>query len=122
MNQGEGSHPPADACDFARFCSNLDFWSINDHAESLTPGDWEETKRTVRQCNAVAGDPTNPDLVTFLGWEWTQIGETPENHYGHKNVILRDIEDDVVPTRPIASRLRPSEAIKKYRSSLLLRR
>lgn len=27
--QGEGAHPPADACDYARFCSGLDFWSIN---------------------------------------------------------------------------------------------
>jgi len=43
-------------------------------------------------------------MVTFLGWEWTQIGETPDEHYGHKNVILRDTADDFVPTRPIASR------------------
>ena len=104
MSQGEGSHPPADACDFARFCSGLDFWSINDHAESLTPAQWSETRETVRQCNEVAGDPLNPDMVTFLGWEWTQIGDTPEDHYGHKNVILRDTEDERVPTRPIASR------------------
>ncbi len=104
MNQGEGSHPPADACDFARFCSGLDFWSINDHAESLTPQQWEETRNSVRQCNEVAGNPANPDMVTFLGWEWTQIGQTPADHYGHKNVILRDIAEDSVPTRPIASR------------------
>jgi len=104
MAGGEGSHPPGDACDFARFCSGLDFWSINDHAESLTPHQWRETKDAVRQCNAVAGDPDNPDLVTFLGWEWTQIGTTPENHYGHKNVVLLGTEEDEVPTRPIASR------------------
>ena len=104
MSQGEGSHPPADACDFARFCSGLDFWSINDHAESLTSHHWTETKETVRRCNEAAGAPANPDMVTFLGWEWTQIGTEPENHYGHKNVVLRDTADDVVPVRPIASR------------------
>ena len=75
--QGEGAHPPADACDFARFCSALDFWSINDHAESITPQHWEETRQAIRQCNNVAGDPANPDVVAFLGWEWTQVGATP---------------------------------------------
>src|SRR5262249_58122044 len=77
MLQGEGAHPPADACDFARFCSGLDFWSINDHAEAISPQHWQETKEAIRQCNAVAGDPQNPDLVAFLGWEWTQVGVTP---------------------------------------------
>jgi len=101
---GEGAHPPADACDFARYCSALDFWSINDHAESLTPEHWRETIASIRQCNAVAGDPADPDVVAFLGWEWTQVGETPKNHYGHKNVVLRYTDDANIPARPIASR------------------
>lgn len=100
---GEGVHPPAEACDYARFCSDLDFWATTEHAESLTPRHWRELKDTVRQCNAVAGDPANPDLVSFLGWEWTQMGNTPEEHYGHKNVIFIDTEDDKVPTRPISA-------------------
>jgi hypothetical protein len=104
MYQGEGSHPPADACDFARYCSGLDFWSINDHAEGLTPRQWSQTRDMVEQCNAAAGDPANPDMVTFLGWEWTQIGNTPEDHYGHKNVILRDTAEAETPLRPISSR------------------
>src|SRR5262249_54784176 len=65
---GEGLHPPADACDFARVCSQLDFWSINDHAEAITPARWKETQESIRQCNAAAGDPANPDVVAFLGW------------------------------------------------------
>ena len=98
---GAGAHPPSDACDFARYCSALDFWSINDHAEHSTPAHWMETKESIRQCNAVAGDPTDPDMVAYLGWEWTHAGTTPDNHYGHKNVIFKDTGEDQVPTRPI---------------------
>jgi hypothetical protein len=100
---GEGVHPPAEACDYARFCSNLDFWATTEHSESLTPRHWSELKDTVRQCNAVSGDPANPDMVTFLGWEWTQMGNTPAEHFGHKNVILHDTEEGKVPTRPISA-------------------
>ena len=101
MLQGDGAHPIADACDYARHCSALDFWSINDHAESMTPRNWIDTKESIRQCNALAGDPDNPDMVSFLGWEWTEAGIVREDHYGHKNVILLDTEEDKVPTRPI---------------------
>ncbi len=100
---GDGAHPVADACDYARHCSGLDFWSINDHAVSLTPRRWRETVESIRQCNQLAGDETNPDMVTFLGWEWTQVGTKPSNHYGHKNVILRDLDDSKIPARPISA-------------------
>jgi len=100
---GEGAHPPADACDFARFCSGLDFWSINDHAESLTPHQWRETVESIRQCNAVAGDPESPDTVAFLGWEWSQAMRDPAKHYGHKNVVLMGLADDEIPARPIGA-------------------
>ncbi len=100
---GEGAHPPADACDFARYCSSLDFWSINDHAETITPRHWSETLDSIRQCNEVAGNPADPDVVAYLGWEWTQVGKTADEHYGHKNVVLEHLEDEKIPARPIAS-------------------
>ena len=103
ISQGEGSHPPADACDFARFCSALDFWSINDHAEGLSSRNWRETVESIRQCNDVAGNPQNPDTVAFLGWEWTDIGSTPGDHYGHKNVVLAHTDEARIPARPIAA-------------------
>jgi hypothetical protein len=100
---GEGVHPPADACDYARYCSALDFFALTDHAEALTPAHWQESKESIRQCNAVAGDARNPDLVAYMGFEWSQVGATPEEHYGHRNVVFRDLDDEHLPTRPIAA-------------------
>ncbi|MCF6293331.1 MAG: DUF3604 domain-containing protein [Robiginitomaculum sp.] len=100
---GEGSHPIADACDFARYCSAIDFWSINDHSEASTPARWAETKESIRQCNARAGDSANPDIVTFMGFEWSQVGRTPQTHYGHKNVIFKGLDDADISLRPIAA-------------------
>jgi len=107
MLEGEGAHPQADACDFARYCSALDFWSINDHAEYLTERHWRETIDSIRQCNSVATDASRPDVVAFLGWEWTQRGDAPATHYGHKNVVLKHTDDARIPRRPIGSASSP---------------
>ena len=104
MIGGEGAHPPSDACDFARFCSALDFWSINDHAASISSEEWADTVDSIRRCNAIGGGGgEHPDTVAFLGWEWTQVGITPDQHYGHKNVVLAGIGEDEVTARPIAA-------------------
>src|SRR5262245_55591799 len=101
---GDGAHPISDACDFARWCSALDFWSINDHDVGQTPWKWKQTIQGIRDCNAIS-ESADPDTVAYLGWEWTQIGTTPENHYGHKNVVVRGLDDKDIPTRPITVRL-----------------
>ena len=100
---GEGVHPPADACDFARYCSQLDFYALTDHAEALNPRTWKMSKDAVRQCNAVAAGGDQPDLFAFTGFEWSQVGLTPEEHFGHKNVIFKYTDDDQLPARPIAA-------------------
>jgi hypothetical protein len=107
---GKGLVPPSAACDYARYCSALDFWSINDHAEGITPARWQTTKEMIRACNARAGDPMNPDTVAMLGWEWSQVSTEPEQHYGHKNVVFLDTDDAKVPTRAIAA---PREKLNK---------
>ena len=115
--QGEGAHPPADACNFARFCSSLDFFSITDHAEGLTKEMWEDTIKSIRNCDAVSNDDQK-DLIAFAGWEWTQMGASPETHYGHKNVILRDLDN--LPEKPIGAGLTGLDLMIKHYAAPLL--
>jgi hypothetical protein len=103
MHGASGAYPPAYACDYARFVSQLDFYFLTDHAESFTPRQWRDGIDSVQQCNRLAGDPANPDIAAFVGWEWTQVGGTAENHYGHHNVLFKDDSTDKLPARPIAS-------------------
>jgi Protein of unknown function (DUF3604) len=103
MLGGPGVYPVGDACDFARYCSGLDFWSITDHAEAGTPYRWKQTKKAIRQCQAVSGNDASPDLVSFIGFEWTQVGRTPNEHFGHKNVIFENLGDNDVAARQIAA-------------------
>ena len=98
---GKGASPIADACDYARFCSALDFWSINDHAEASSPRKWLDTKESIQQCNNLSEG--SDDLVSFLGWEWTQVDRDPETHFGHKNVMFLETDDALVPPRAIGS-------------------
>lgn len=98
-----GAFPPAYACDYARFISQLDFYFLTDHAESFTPAQWQDAIRSVQQCNQTAGDSANPDLVAFIGWEWTQVGATADQHFGHHNVLLKNDEFELLPKRPIAA-------------------
>ena len=106
MVQGDGAHPPADACDFARVCASLDFWALTDHAESLTEKQWNRSIDSVSQCNAVSAARGIPDMLTFMGFEWTQAGSEPGKHYGHKNVIFKYDDRDRLPARPISSAFR----------------
>ena len=103
MLNGSGSAPMADACDYARYCSGIDFWASTDHAEASTPRKWKATKELIRQCSFASDKEESTDVISFIGFEWTQVGALPSEHYGHKNVIFKDLEDNKVAKRPIAA-------------------
>ena len=42
--------------------------------------------------------------MAFTGFEWTQAGRVPEEHWGHRCVVFPGTADDELPARPIAAR------------------
>ena len=77
MLNGSGSAPMSDACDYARYCSGIDFWASTDHAEASTPRKWKQTKDLIRQCSFASNKEESTDVISFIGFEWTQVGATP---------------------------------------------
>ena len=57
LMHGPGARPPADACDYARFCSALDFYAHTDHSESLTPRHWSMMWNSGFQSNIASMKP-----------------------------------------------------------------
>ena len=101
---GEGPHLMAEACDYARFCSAIDFWVNTDHAEASTPRKWAETIRAVQNCEAVNKGDRAKDLISFVGYEWTQINpDNKDDHYGHKNVLFLETDDELLPKVPFGA-------------------
>ena len=101
---GEGPHLMAEACDYARFCSAIDFWVNTDHAEASTPRKWAETIRAVQNCEAVNRGDRAKDLISFVGYEWTQINpDNKDDHYGHKNVLFLETDDELLPKVPFGA-------------------
>lgn len=107
---GDGVGTPADACDFARFCSGLDFWALTDHAETLSPRHWREAAEAIRACD---GAGAAPDSVAFLGWEWTHVGGVTDPQYGPRGVLLRDTAAAAIPARPISAPNRALQALQE---------
>ena len=93
LAQGEGVHPVADACNFARFCSSLDFFAVTDHAEWLTQREWKDSLNSIQNCAVISSEVDQNEVVPFVGWEWTQTSTDPNKHYGHKNIIIKSISN-----------------------------
>ena len=117
MHGSDGAFPPAAACDYARFVSQLDFYFLTDHAESYTPKVWADQVASIRQC-AQMTDLENPDVIPFIGWEWTQVGVSADNHYGHHNVLFKDIDEGLIPSRPIAAAGAATTALRSKRATI----
>jgi len=101
----DGIGTPERAFTYARDTARIDILAVTDHAEGLTPAEWED-------CQEQAEAATTPGVFLGLrGFEWT-----PNNAYGHCNVInstdyISAFADDSIPESLYAFVAREPEAI-----------
>jgi len=95
----ESTRDVYNACEFARFCSGLDFFVSAEHAEFQTEANWKTIRDQVAQCNDEVDDSLE-EFVAYAGFEWTQnpvgFGASPRS-YGHKNVHFLGARVDDAP-------------------------
>ncbi|MEP1446910.1 MAG: DUF3604 domain-containing protein [Paraglaciecola sp.] len=124
MHGAQGAFPPGYACDYARFVSQLDFYFLTDHSESYTPERWSDAVESINKCNQASTSSNGQeegyqDTYAFMGYEWTQVGTTKEEHYGHHNVLFKDTTPETLPSRPIAAKVKVSTVAKRDSTSKL---
>ena len=75
---------PADACDFARFCAEPRLLEHQRPRRAPHPAG-SGGRRGSRFASATRprATPADPDLVSFLGWEWTQMRAGGPGHRAH---------------------------------------
>ncbi|MFP4418467.1 MAG: CehA/McbA family metallohydrolase [Chitinispirillaceae bacterium] len=71
----DGAGSPQEAVRWARDSAGYDFYAITDHAELLTPAEWDSTGQVI-DAHTVDGE-----FVAIRGFEWTH------NTFGHINVL-----------------------------------
>ena len=100
---GDGPHTVKDACDFAQYCSEIDFFSLTDHAESSSPKKWKSIINRLNKCDGKINPRNGKSLTAFAGFEWTHVGEKAKNHYGHQNVVFKSLNSGDLPRSAISS-------------------
>jgi hypothetical protein len=114
----EGATPPVDACNYARYIAQLDFFANTDHAEEILPENWKRTVNALRLCARVSQGPVN-DVVPLLGFEWSQVGKTAATHWGHHNTIFKWLDAGHTPGRPIRAPASDNEGIATIPSQIV---
>ncbi|MEO1034770.1 MAG: DUF3604 domain-containing protein [Pseudomonadota bacterium] len=90
---GQGPATLGDACDYARFCSAIDFWAATDHVATLTERRWRQTRETALQCQAVANADQAGAHDVFVGFSWPTTTDAQLNR--SRAIVLSDLDTDV---------------------------